>query len=69
VFAANAEWSSNVQKVSASAESVELEVTKSLIRIYEQVAGRSQQENLSLRLAAYCAGIERVARCERLRVA
>jgi glutamate dehydrogenase (NAD(P)+) len=69
VFAANAEWSSNVQKVSASAESVEREVTKSLIRIYEQVAGKSQQENLTLRLAAYCAALERVARCERLRVA
>jgi glutamate dehydrogenase (NAD(P)+) len=69
LLAANAEWSSNVQKVSVSSESVEGEVTKSLIRIYEQVVGRSQKENLSLRCAAYCAAIERVALCERLRVA
>jgi glutamate dehydrogenase/leucine dehydrogenase len=68
VLAANAEWSSNAQKVSLSMESVEREITKSLIRIYEQVVGRSQQENLSPRLAAYCLAIERVARCERLRV-
>jgi glutamate dehydrogenase/leucine dehydrogenase len=69
VLAANSEWSSNSQKVSASTESVEREVTRNLIRIYEQVVARSQQENLSLRSAAYCAAIERVARCERLRVA
>jgi glutamate dehydrogenase (NAD(P)+) len=69
VLAANAEWSSNAQKVSASSESVEHEITRSLIRIYEQVVARSQQENLSLRSAAYCAGIEKVARSERLRVA
>lgn len=69
VLAANAEWSCNAQKTSVSMESVEREITKSLIRIYEQVVGRSQQENLSPRLAAYCLAIERVARCERLRVA
>jgi glutamate dehydrogenase/leucine dehydrogenase len=69
LLAANAEWSSNAQQVSVSMESAELEITKSLIRIYEQVVSRSQQENLSLRSAAYCAAIERVARCERLRLA
>jgi glutamate dehydrogenase (NAD(P)+) len=69
LLAANAEWSSNAQQVSVSMESAEREITKSLIRIYEQVVSRSHQENLSLRWAAYCAAIERVARCERLRVA
>jgi glutamate dehydrogenase (NAD(P)+) len=69
VLSANAEWSSNALKVCASAESVEHEITRNLIRIYEQVVARSQQENLSLRLAGYCAAIEKVARSERLRVA
>ena len=69
VLAANTEWSSNAQKVSPSAESAEREITKSLLRIYEQVVERSLKDGVSLRTAAYCSAIEKVARAERLRVA
>ncbi len=69
LLAANAEWSSNTQKVSPSAESTEREITKSLLRIYEQVVERSLKDSVSLRTAAYCSAIEKVARAERLRVA
>jgi glutamate dehydrogenase/leucine dehydrogenase len=40
----------------------------SMIRAYSQVLDRSRRENVSMRMAAYCVAIERVARCERLRV-
>jgi glutamate dehydrogenase/leucine dehydrogenase len=69
VFAANAEWTSIVQKTSPSPAAVEGEIEASLIRIYQQAQERSGRENISLRMAAYCSAIERVARCERLRVA
>lgn len=69
VLVANAEWSSIVQKVSPSPATVEREIEASLIRIYQQAQERSRRENISLRMAAYCSAIERVARSERLRVA
>jgi glutamate dehydrogenase (NAD(P)+) len=68
ILAANAEWSSNLQKLSAATESFERQITASLVKIYEQVLDRSRRENTSLRMAAYCAAIERVSRLERLRV-
>jgi glutamate dehydrogenase/leucine dehydrogenase len=69
VIAAYAEWSNNVQHAASDPERVEHEMQTSMIRTYSQVLDRSRRENVSLRMAAYCSAIERVARCERLRVA
>jgi glutamate dehydrogenase (NAD(P)+) len=69
VIAAYAEWSNNVQHAASDTERVEHEVQTSMMRTYTQVLDRSRRENVSLRMAAYCSAIERVARCERLRVA
>ncbi|HKT89296.1 MAG TPA: Glu/Leu/Phe/Val dehydrogenase dimerization domain-containing protein [Candidatus Sulfotelmatobacter sp.] len=69
VIAAYAEWSNNAQHAACDAEHVEHEVQTSMMRTYTQVLDRSRRENVSLRMAAYCSAIERVARCERLRVA
>ena len=69
VIAAYAEWSNNVQHAASDPERVEHEMQTSIMRTYAQVLDRSHRENVSLRMAAYCAAIERVARCERLRVA
>ena len=69
ILAANAEWSGQVKKVSFRVDALQREIQPTLLRIYEQLRERSQRENLSLRTAAYCSAIERVARCERLRIA
>ena len=69
VLVANAEWSNNVQHLSPAQEKIEREIEGALLRTYEQVRERSQRDKSSLRLAAYCSAIERVARSERLRVA
>jgi len=69
VLAANAEWFSNVQRQSASEDEVQQEIDAAQIRTYDQVWERSRRERADLRLAAYLLAIERVARCERLRVA
>lgn len=69
VIAAYAEWSNNVQHAACDPERVEHEMQTSMMRTYSQVLDRSRRENISLRMAAYCSAIERVARCERLRVA
>ena len=69
ILAANAEWSSNIQKLSTARESFEPQITASLVKIYEQVLDRARRENTGLRMAGYCAAIERVSRLERLRVA
>ena len=69
VLAANAEWSSMVQRSSPKAEKIQQEIETGLLRAYEQVGERSRRNQISLRTAAYAIAIERVARCERLRVA
>jgi glutamate dehydrogenase (NAD(P)+) len=69
VIAAYAEWSNNVQHAASDPEHVEHEMQTSMLRTYSQALDRSRRENVSLRMAAYCSAIERVARCERLRVA
>ena len=69
VIAAYAEWSNNVQHAAGDPEHVEHEMQASMMRTYSQVLDRSRRENVGLRMAAYCSAIERVARCERLRVA
>jgi glutamate dehydrogenase (NAD(P)+) len=69
LIAANAEWSNNVQHAGSNPESVEQEMHASMMRAYSQILDRSRRENVGMRMAAYCVAIERVARCERLRVA
>ncbi len=69
VIALYAEWSNNVQQAAAEPDRVEREMQTSMMRAYSQVLDRSRRENVSMRMAAYCVAIERVARCERLRVA
>jgi len=69
VLAANAEWSIAVQRSSPSEEKIQHEIETALLRSYEQVCERSRREQISLRTGAYSLAIERVARCERLRVA
>jgi glutamate dehydrogenase (NAD(P)+) len=68
VIALYAEWSNNVQHATAEPQRVENEMQTSMMRAYSQVLERSRRENVSMRMAAYCVAIERVARCERLRV-
>ena len=69
VLAAHAEWSNNLQGLSPDEDHVKQEVETGVVRAYEHVAERSQRDGISLRLAAYSAAIERVAKAERLRVA
>ncbi len=69
LIAAYAEWSNNVQHAVADADRVAHEMQTSMMRVYSQVVDRSRREDVSMRMAAYCIAVERVARCERLRVA
>jgi len=69
ILAANAEWCNNVQRRSAKEEKIQQEIESALLRVYDQVYDRSQREGVGLRTAAYELAVERVARCERVRVA
>ena len=69
VLAANAEWSNTVQRLSPKEGKIQQEIETALLRVYEQLCERSRREQIGLRMAAYSLAIERVARCERLRVA
>jgi glutamate dehydrogenase/leucine dehydrogenase len=69
VVSAYAEWSNNVQHAESEPDRVEREMQTAMMRAYAQVLDRSRRENVSMRMAAYCLAVERVARCERLRVA
>jgi len=69
VLVANAEWSNNVQGLSLEEAPLQREIDTALLRTYQQMLERGRRERISMRLAAYSSAIERVARCERLRVA
>jgi glutamate dehydrogenase (NAD(P)+) len=69
ILAANTEWSNTVQRASPSENKVQQEIERGLLQSYEQVSERSRRDQIGLRMAAYSLAIERVARCERLRVA
>jgi glutamate dehydrogenase (NAD(P)+) len=69
VLAANAEWTQNGQGSPTDESAILRQIEAGLLRTYQQVLERSQRDNLSMRTAAYTVAIERVARCERLRVA
>ncbi|HUR36940.1 MAG TPA: Glu/Leu/Phe/Val dehydrogenase dimerization domain-containing protein [Terriglobales bacterium] len=61
------EWAQNLQQVFWEEEHVNQELEKTMTRAYKAVAERAKAEKLSLRTAAYCLAIERVARSEKLR--
>jgi len=69
VLVANAEWSNNVQGLSIEEAALQREIDNAVLRTYRQVLERGRRERIGMRLAAYSSAIERVARCERLRVA
>ncbi len=61
------EWTQNLQQIFWDEEHVNRELEKVLCHAYETVSARARQDKSSLRTAAYCVGIERVARAESLR--
>lgn len=61
------EWAQNLQQVFWEEEHVNKELEKVMCRAYRTVADRAKADKLSLRTAAYCVAIERVARAEKLR--
>ena len=67
VTASYFEWAQNLQQIVWSEEHVHRQLEVFLTRAYQNVIKRAKKEEVSLRTAAYCLGIERVARSERLR--
>ncbi|HUQ49207.1 MAG TPA: Glu/Leu/Phe/Val dehydrogenase dimerization domain-containing protein [Terriglobales bacterium] len=61
------EWAQNLQQVFWEEDHVNRELEKIMTKAYRAVAERAAKEKLSLRTAAYCVAIERVARSEKLR--
>ncbi len=61
------EWAQNLQQVFWEEDHVNRELEKVMTRGYRAVAQRAHADKLSLRTAAYCVAIERVARSEKLR--
>ncbi|HUS19386.1 MAG TPA: Glu/Leu/Phe/Val dehydrogenase dimerization domain-containing protein [Terriglobales bacterium] len=61
------EWAQNLQQVFWEEDHVNKELEKVMTRAYRTVADRAKADKLSLRTAAYCVAIERVARSEKLR--
>jgi glutamate dehydrogenase (NAD(P)+) len=61
------EWAQNLQQVFWEEDHVNKELEKIMTRAYRAVADRAKADKLSLRTAAYCVAIERVARAEKLR--
>jgi glutamate dehydrogenase (NAD(P)+) len=61
------EWAQNLQQTTWTEDQVNAELEKIMVRTFQKVLERSLQERVSWRLAAYCIGVERVARVEKLR--
>ncbi len=61
------EWAQNLQQIFWDEEYVNKELEKYMVRAYQSVAERAKKEKMSLRTAAYCIAVERVARAETLR--
>jgi glutamate dehydrogenase (NAD(P)+) len=61
------EWAQNLQQVFWEEDHVNKELEKIMSRAYRTVSDRAKADKLSLRTAAYCVAIERVARSEKLR--
>jgi glutamate dehydrogenase (NAD(P)+) len=69
VTASYLEWAQNLQRVFWEEDYSNRQLEIFLDRACQAVVQRAKRNRLSLRIAAYSLGIERVARCERLRAA
>ena len=61
------EWAQNLQQVTWTEEQVNNELERIMVRAYRETVGFAKRERTSLRVAAYCIAVERVARVEKLR--
>lgn len=61
------EWAQNLQQVMWTEEHVNRDLEEIMLRAYREVSARAKKERISLRVAAYCIAVERVARVEKLR--
>ncbi len=61
------EWAQNLQQVFWDEEQVNSELERTIVKAYRSVSDRAKHDGTSLREAAYCIALERVARAERLR--
>lgn len=61
------EWAQNLQQVTWTEEQVNSELERILVRAYRETVEWAKRERTSLRVAAYCIAVERVARVEKLR--
>ena len=61
------EWTQNVEQVSWDEGRVNRELEQVMVKAYQEAAARAKEQKLSLRSAAYCIAVERVARVEKLR--
>jgi len=61
------EWAQNLQQVMWTEERVNRDLEEIMLRAYREVSARAKKERISLRVAAYCIAVERVARVEKLR--
>jgi glutamate dehydrogenase/leucine dehydrogenase len=61
------EWAQNLQQVSWDEERINRDLEQIMVKAYQDVTARAKQEKISLRIAAYCIAVERVARVEKLR--
>jgi glutamate dehydrogenase (NAD(P)+) len=69
VTASYFEWAQNLQQVVWTEQHTNRQLEVFLTRAYQNVITRAEQDQVSLRTAAYSLGIERVARSEKLRAA
>lgn len=67
LVAAHVEWAANLEQVQPHARNIELEFERLLPEATATVFERASRDHSSLRSAAYCTAIERVARTEKLR--
>jgi glutamate dehydrogenase/leucine dehydrogenase len=61
------EWAQNLQQVSWDEARVNHDLEQIMVKAYQEIAARAREQKLTLRTAAYCLAVERVARVERLR--
>lgn len=61
------EWEQNLRQVFWDEEQVNAELETTIVKAYRTVVDRAAHDATTLREAAYCVGMERVARGERLR--
>jgi glutamate dehydrogenase (NAD(P)+) len=67
MIAAHSEWSANLEQKQLQTHDIEAALEKSIPKATKAVFNRSKKDHSSLRAAAYCVAVERVARTERLR--